>query len=213
MKFENFIKKLNTALQQELPGYEAQRLMEPSIRKQQIEKMKAGNDAIECSVLILLYPKNNKIFTVFIKRPKYDGVHSEQIAFPGGQYEKNDGSLFITALRESKEEIGIDPHDIEIIGNLSDLFIPPSNFNVLPVVAYMNKTPVFDIDKNEVDKIIEISLDDLLDKNIICKKEVLTNENTKLNVPCYFYEEHIIWGATAMVISELVEVIASGVKI
>ena len=71
----------------------------------------------------------------------------------------------------------------------------------------MNKTPVFNIDKNEVDEIIEISLDDLLDKKNICKKEVLTSENTKLDVPCYYYDGHIIWGATAMVISEFIEVI------
>ncbi|MCD4773163.1 MAG: CoA pyrophosphatase [Bacteroidales bacterium] len=207
MRFNNFIKKLNTALQQHLPAYEAQKLMEPSIRNHLIEKMKFSETPKNCSVLILIYPKNNEIFTVFIKRAKYDGVHSSQIAFPGGQYEKCDGSLFKTALRESNEEIGIDPHDVEIIGNLSNLFVPPSNFNVLPVVAYMNKTPVFDIDKNEVDKIIEISLDDLLDKNIICKKEVQTSENTKLDVPCYFFDGHIIWGATAMVVSELLEVI------
>ena len=204
---QNIISKLSTNLQEKLPGFEAQKLMAPSIRDRLIERMKSCTTPKDSSVLILIYPKNKKLYTVFIQRQKYDGVHSGQISFPGGKYENTDDSLYDTALRETNEEIGVKPSDIKILGCLSELYVPPSNINVLPVVAFMNKTPIFNIDKNEVYKVLEISLDKLLDKNIICNKEVLTSENSKLDVPCYYYNGHIIWGATAMIISEFIEII------
>ena len=206
-EFNKLINKISIALQQKLPGYEVQKLMEPATRNRLIEKMKPSSTPKKCGVLVLIYPKNNKIFTVFIKRQTYDGVHSGQIAFPGGKYEKTDNTLVNTAIREANEEIGINPDDINIIGNLTELYIPPSNFNVLPILAYMDKPPVFNIDKNEVDSIIEISIDELVDEKIVSNKEVYTSEKTMINVPCYLYKRNIIWGATAMIISEFVKVV------
>ena len=123
-----------------------------------------------------------------------------------------DFNKFITALRETKEEIGIDISKINIIGNISELFIPPSLFLVLPVLGYTKKIPHFVADKKEVEKIFQINLSDLLDKNIIYKKQIINNENQKINVPCYYIKESIIWGATAMIISELIQVIREAAK-
>ncbi len=123
-----------------------------------------------------------------------------------------DFNKFITALKKTKEEIGIDISKINIIGNISELFIPPSLFLVLPVLGYTKKIPHFVADKKEVEKIFQINLSDLLDKNIICKKQVINSENIKLNVPCFFIEDSIIWGATAMIISELIQVIREAIE-
>jgi len=157
-------------------------------------------------VLILLYPADGYISTVLIRRPVYNGVHSGQLAFPGGRKEEHDEDLIKTALRESKEETGIQPQDVNVIGQLSDLFVPPSNFLVSPVVGYSETKPFFVADPLEVDAIIEIPLEHLLNPEASTTKTVEAGE-WKASVPCYFIQNQIIWGATAMIISEFLEIL------
>ncbi|NVN95326.1 MAG: CoA pyrophosphatase [Bacteroidetes bacterium] len=164
------------------------------------------------SVLILLYPKNNQLFTVFIKRQEYEGVHSGQIAFPGGKYEEKDINLINTALREGNEEIGIDVSAIEILGKLSELFIPRSNFMVLPVIGYTPVPQLFTINHKEVNKVIEVSLEELLSPNNISENEFIVIGNKKIIAPCYVFGNHKVWGATAMIVSELIEVLKASDK-
>ncbi|MCK9422043.1 MAG: CoA pyrophosphatase [Bacteroidales bacterium] len=160
------------------------------------------DNAVQSSVLILLYPMNTEIGLVLMRRPDYIGIHSGQISFPGGKYEDDDKSLIYTALREANEEIGIDPILVQILGQLTELYIPPSNFLVTPVVGYMPFRPQFKADPKEVAAIIEIRISDLLNKSNIQKKKIKLRHGLSLKVPSFFIDDNIIWGATAMILSE-----------
>ncbi len=206
MTFENLIQSLESALSLSIPGRDVQFEMAPETRlKHHTETAKASN-AEESSVLILLYPDANSVKTVLILRNEYDGVHSGQVSFPGGRYEKHDNSLINTALREAHEEIAIRPEDVHVIGKLSKLYIPPSNFNVLPVVGYSIKKPLFECDKKEVQKVIEINIFDLLDKQFR-KTKTINVRDKRIIVPAYEIEGITIWGATAMIISEFLAIL------
>ncbi|MCX6265850.1 MAG: CoA pyrophosphatase [Bacteroidetes bacterium] len=163
--------------------------------------------AKQSSVLILLYPLDGTIGFVLMLRPEYRGVHSGQISLPGGKYEDTDESLIYTALRESQEEVGIDPAQVQIIGQLTEMYIPPSNFLVTPVIGYQSSQPHFKADPKEVAKIIEIKLDDLMDKGNMQMKKMKLSVGFSLEVPSYFIDGNIIWGATAMILSELREIV------
>ncbi len=206
-KFNSFIEELSIALCDSLPGREAQFLMEPHTRRIELERQKNRANAKLSSVLILLYPKDEGIHTVLIKRPVYNGVHSGQIAFPGGRKEEIDTDLTETALRETEEEVGVDRDSVKVIGQLTQLYIPPSNYNVQPVVAYTNSVPDFILEKNEVESILEIDIENFIDPKNIYHKKVLTRNNLRLSVICYFIQNEIIWGASAMIISEFVEIL------
>ncbi len=205
--FNAFIDDLKRALADPLPGREAQFFMEPLTRQIELERQRNRANAKLSAILILLYPKDKKICTVMIKRPVYDGVHSGQIAFPGGKKEEEDIDLIQTALRETEEEIGIKQNSINFIGLLTNLYIPPSNFNVQPVIAYTKSMPNFILEENEVDSILEIDIEEFIKPQNIMHKKVLSRNNLRLSVICYFIQNEIIWGASAMIISEFVEII------
>ncbi|MEY4541675.1 MAG: hypothetical protein RLZZ306_3432 [Bacteroidota bacterium] len=205
--FATFINKLKTRLQQPLPGLMAHDLMASETRLKL--KLPAPNERTrESAVLILFYPSDNQTFLPLILRPQYDGVHGGQMAFPGGRAEKEDENLIRTALREAQEEIGIRISDVTILGTLTKLFIPPSNFFVQPVIGYMARKPDFYPDPREVDKVIEISLEDLENPKIIGRK-ILNVRGMEVDTPFYDILETTVWGATAMMISELLIVIKS----
>ena len=204
---QKFIKTLQYKLGLPLPGLEAQMNMVPITRQREKFKTKLTTPPKEGAVLILLYPKMNTLHLVFIKKPKFRGVHSSQIALPGGKHEETDNSLTETALREANEEIGIKASNIKILGQLTKIFIPPSNFNVLPVIAYTEIYPEFIPDKKEVAKVIEVPLELLKNPETIQHKKVLPGDGLKVSVPCYYIYDEIIWGATAMIISEFLEII------
>ncbi|NTV85025.1 MAG: CoA pyrophosphatase [Bacteroidales bacterium] len=161
-------------------------------------------------VLVLFYPFKSRIFLVFMKRTEYPGVHSGQVSFPGGGWEPGDESMTKTALREAEEEIGVDPKTVHIIGQLSDLFIPPSNFLVTPVVGYTEQRPAFRPDPVEVDRILEVTLDHLMLKETRQVKEITVFPANRMRVPCFYTGGDIIWGATAMIVNELIDVISQG---
>jgi 8-oxo-dGTP pyrophosphatase MutT (NUDIX family) len=154
------------------------------------------------AVLILFYPSNNEIYVPLILRPSYDGVHSAQVAFPGGKYEPTDENLIQTALREAQEEIGLKINNVKILGTLTELFIGPSNFKILPVIGYVLYKPDFRADKREVEKILETKLNDISNPAIIGSSEMLIRGEQAI-VPHYEIDNHKIWGATAKMISEL----------
>jgi 8-oxo-dGTP pyrophosphatase MutT (NUDIX family) len=205
--FEIFIEKLQAALKQPLPGLEAQLRMAGMRRIIREGHMEIPPHARNGAVLALFYPFRKEIRLVFMKRTEYPGVHSGQISFPGGGAEPEDPSIEMTALRETQEEIGVDARDIRLIGKLSELYIPPSNFLVTPVVGFIPFRPEFQPDPQEVDSLIEISLDDLLREDAITEKEISIFPAARMTVPCYFVNECVIWGATAMMLNELVAVI------
>jgi len=201
--FTKFIEQLKIRFKKPLPGEDAQFLMAPYTR-QHIHHLEPENyNPRKSAVLILLFPFENSIYTILIQRPIYNGVHSGQVSFPGGKFEEADTDLDHTALRETFEEIGVPSNDIEIIGKLSDLYINPSNFLVSPFIGYTNKKPNFFMDAYEVQKIIMVDLFNLNESSIKSEKTITHSNGHKIKTPYYEIDGLTVWGATAMMISEL----------
>lgn len=204
---EKFVEKLQQELQKPLPGPSAQALMSPMRLKDERFSGPSKKGVRKGSVLILLYPEQGNIYLPLMERPVYNGHHSGQISFPGGKQEPEDPDPIFTALREAEEEMGIDPEQVQVLGTLTELFIPPSNYHVLPVVGYATKRPSFVPDPVEVAAILEVSLEDLLNEgNIRTARRMLAN-GLHLDTPCFFVEEQEVWGATAMMLSEFLEIV------
>lgn len=203
--FNKFIIEVEKKLKQPLPGEKAQLLLEPSSRRKYPPLLDTGT-ARQSSVLLLFFPDNDEPNLVFIQRNEYNGVHSGQVAFPGGGWEPDDLSLENTALRETREEIGIHPERITLVGRLTQLYIPPSNFLVHPFVAYMNEKPIFFPDPNEVCEVFAVKMDTLLHASTRQEREIKIRD-FRLKVPCFYVNEKVIWGATSMILSELIEVL------
>jgi 8-oxo-dGTP pyrophosphatase MutT (NUDIX family) len=199
---ESWIEKLASELKKPLPGVDAQLRMSPATRRPVSVEYPLKNAA----VLILLYPQENRIFTVFIKRTEYEGVHSGQVSLPGGMYEERDGSLMNTALREANEETGIDVFSVTLIGKLTPLHIPVSNVNVHAFVGATDSRPDFKADPAEVQYLIEESLDELLNE-INRKTKTMTLFGNEVVVPYFDVKGNHIWGATAMILSEFTEIL------
>ena len=207
MDFQDFLEYVPKLIEVELPASEAHYKMAPLARIRElnateIEKKNPKNAA----VMMLFYPKNGRTHLVLIVRNSYEGVHSAQIAFPGGKYEIEDLTFEKTALRETHEEIGIHPENIEIIMPFTQIYIPPSNFMVYPFLGISKEELIFSPDVNEVAKIIELPLSVFLDDAIIINTTMTTSYAKNIDIPAFKIEEHIVWGATAMMLSELKEV-------
>jgi 8-oxo-dGTP pyrophosphatase MutT (NUDIX family) len=200
--FKNFIAALQHDLQQPLPGRKAQYHMAPQPRPgAELDEIPNSN-ARQSSVLLLFYPYEETVYFPLILRPTYPGVHSGQVALPGGGFEPGDGDLLQTALREAHEEVGVDPAQVSILGQLSTLYIRPSNNLVLPVVGWSAERPTFLPDAREVALLIEASLLEFLDP-ANQRTEVWELQNRTANVPLFGVRNQIIWGATAMILGEL----------
>jgi 8-oxo-dGTP pyrophosphatase MutT (NUDIX family) len=199
-----FIDQLEQELKSILPGRRAQYKMAPELR------LENRNGYYQnAAVMILLFIRNDAWHTVLMKRPEYTGAHSNQISLPGGKFEKSDADLQETALREIREEIGIDDSRIRILGNLSRLHIPVSGIEVLPVVGFYPDEPDFQPDPSEVAYLIETSLKDLV--NPLNTREKIRTLMCKLvKVPYFQIGEEQVWGATAMILSEFLEVVRTG---
>lgn len=206
-EFHSFISQLKIQLNGfELPGLEAQLSMVPATRQEELKRMKSVENPRQSAVLVLFYPLNGEPAIVFIKRPVDESVHSGQISFPGGRVEPGDKDFTETALREAYEEVNVDPKTVEIIGSLTKLHISPSNFDVYPIIGFTLKRPAFQ-GNYEVDKILEISVAELLDPGTRTLKTIHHRLGKLVDVPCYYVQDEIIWGATAMILGELTALI------
>ena len=202
----DFILELKNVLQEGKLNKEAQNLMFPEIRLTNEYGRKDYSKPKKAGVLVLLYPIENKLFTVFTRRTKNGKSHKGEISFAGGKYEEDDDSLVETAIREANEEIGVLKENLTILGKLSMLYIPISNFDVLPVVAYSNTRPNFKKSVDEVKKIIEIPLSELFDDDKVSVRNVRLNDES-YKIPYFSLKNCYIWGATAMMLSELKEIV------
>jgi len=209
MYFPEVIHAIESELLMPLPGQDIQLRMSSIRRLREMTDQSQTANAIKSSVLILLYPSSyeNEISIVLIQRPSYEGIHGGQISLPGGRSEEIDNDFKETALREAKEEIGIDPGKIIILGVLTELYIPPSNYLVLPFLGYVSERPVFVPDPKEVAGIIEITLKDLLNEANIRYKNIYVRPGLSVYGPCFEIDHHTIWGATAMILNELKEIL------
>ena len=207
MKFELFLKHIETVKNTKLPGIEAQFKLAPKLRlNYNVKKIKA-NDPKIAAVLALFYPnQNNEVTLLLTKRANYNGTHSGQISFPGGKVEQSDLNLKQTALRETYEEVGIIDEDIEVIREFTEVYIPPSNFLVTPFIGIIYNKPVFKVN-SEVAKIIEVPFSKLIDETSIGSIKITNSYMKETSVPCFKIDDSIIWGATAMILSEIREVL------
>jgi 8-oxo-dGTP pyrophosphatase MutT (NUDIX family) len=193
--------QIKKALEVKLPGSVSHQKMIPPGRMLKVPHLKSEKIK-HSSVLLVLYPDENELFACLIKRPVHMKHHAGQIAIPGGRIEKNESALE-TALRETNEEIGLQPKLIKIIGQLSELYVEVSRFLIHPFVGWLDKKPDFLINRNEVEKMVLFPLSKY--KNDFGKVELETISG-KLTVPCIHFENEIIWGATAMILSEFYDI-------
>jgi len=208
MDFQYFLEYVPKLAEVDLPASEAHFKMAPLERIDFLKNLDMENENPRiAAVMMLLYPKNEKTHLVLILRNSYKGVHSSQIAFPGGKQESKDISFEATALRETYEEIGVPPDKMEVLMPFTQLFIPPSNFIVYPFLGICREEIIFIPNTNEVANIIELPLSDFLSDEIVISTEMATSYGERVTMPAFKIEEHIVWGATAMMLSELKEVL------
>lgn len=197
----SYIQNLEAVFKEPLPGAREHQKMLPHTMEHRQLIPKAGLPPKEGSVLILIYQKNDQLYFPLMLRPNYDGVHGGQVSLPGGKREETDKSFAATAVREAEEEIGVKPDEITVIGQLTELYVFASNFKVVPVVAYSTTTPMFIPNPYEVEAIIEAPISDLMNPNLI-KTTTLNIRGFELETPFYDFEGNIVWGATAMILTE-----------
>lgn len=205
MNFNAFLLSVSKIEKVELPAQASQFKMSPPFREQLIEKYKEQmKDAKRAGVMALFYPDvSEETRLALILRNTYKGVHSAQIGFPGGKVEPNDHSLKETALRETYEEIGVPIQQIEVLKQLTEVYIPPSNFYVQPYLGISKSTPEFIKQDDEVKAIVEVPLSHFMDDKVVITSEVPTSYDKKVEVPAFELNGHIVWGATAMMLSEI----------
>jgi 8-oxo-dGTP pyrophosphatase MutT (NUDIX family) len=207
MDFSYFKKHITKLSNSEIGGLEAQFKLAPKIRKQYSEDIINSNNPKTAAVLVIFYPNHlGELNFLLTHRASYKGTHSAQISFPGGKFDLKDTSLKQTALREANEEVSIVENDISIFKQMTKVYIPPSNFLVTPYLSFIDYTPTF-IKNYEVEALIEVSLTDFLNENSITSTTLSTSYANKIEVPCFKLNNYIVWGATAMMLSEIKELI------
>tara|TARA_R110000850_G_scaffold277086_1_gene422289 strand:- start:13987 stop:14628 length:642 start_codon:yes stop_codon:yes gene_type:complete len=205
MKFNEFKSSLSKVKNLALPGEDIQLKMAPVERLREL-KLQAKNQssARRAGVMVLFYPDENEITKlILILRKTYKGVHSGQVGFPGGRYEMEDSDMQDTALRETEEEIGIPRSHILVYKQLSEIYIPPSNFMVHPYLGITEQTPRFIPQESEVEALIEVPLLHFLDESIIITRKLTTSYAVDIEVPAFQLNDFVVWGATAMILSEV----------
>lgn len=202
-----FIRRLRSQLSEPLPAESAWGEMAPVARIVRSTWPEKNEHSKRSAVLMLFYEWEEMFHVPMILRNIYDGPHSGQISLPGGRVEDFDKDLVDTALREANEEVGIDRGQVEILGQLSEIYIAPSQFWVQPVVGFVHGRPAFIPDHSEVQEVIEAPLPSFMDRKNVKMTDFKVGNMGTINVPAYDIKGHRVWGATAMMMSELVAVV------
>ncbi|MBL7942025.1 MAG: CoA pyrophosphatase [Flavobacteriales bacterium] len=197
-------------MQLPLPGEVAHRKAMSYSRQRAVEARRNSSPR-ESAVMALMFQEKNELQLVFIVRPGGSGVHSGQVAFPGGARDAEDNDLRETALRELFEETGLDSRHVEMIGELSEVYIPPSNFVVKPFVGYCHEVPQFTPSADEVDLMLTEPLSNLLLPDAVqLKSTYLPKYEITMDVPSFDIQGYQLWGATAMMVMELRDLLLAG---
>ncbi len=174
------------------------------LKKNAIQKQTAR----KAGVMALFYPSQSlDTHLILILRKTYKGVHSAQVGFPGGKIEPEDQSLLETALRETEEEVGVNAKSISVLKQLTEIYIPPSDFFVQPFLGVTYQTPIFIPQEEEVEALIEVPLTHFMDDKILTTSTLSTSYATNIQVPAFMLNDHVVWGATAMMLSEVRELL------
>lgn len=209
MNFSEFKNKIVKIEKMDLPGEQFHLKMAPIERllelKTQAQQTKTGRRA---AVLVLFYPsENNETHFVLILRKTYKGVHSAQVGFPGGKWEEGDADHQATALRETEEEVGVSEESIKVYKKLTEIYIPPSNFFVQPYIGTTTEKPHFVLQEEEVEAIIEVPLTEFMNDAVKITKMLTTSYAKEIEVPAFLLQKHVVWGATAMMLNEVREML------
>ncbi|WP_299443990.1 CoA pyrophosphatase [uncultured Aquimarina sp.] len=197
-----------------VPGESSHFIMAPEIRKQELYKIKIEEkNPRNAAVLMFFYPKEGITYLALILRPTYEGVHSGQVALPGGKVEEFDKNYESAALRETWEEIGVKSDSVEVLKQLTKVYIPPSNFWVHPFLGWTMKKPDFVRQEEEVAEVIEVPITQLLDESKVISKKLSTSYAENIEVPSFELNGYVVWGATAMMLSELKMLLKSALEV
>lgn len=198
--FDQLIAWLEARLDRPLPGEAAQRELAPATREEPDFDVEEP-DCREAAVLVLLYPRDGRPHLALTLRGEAVEDHAGQISFPGGRREGEE-SYVETALREAREEVGLDPSAARVLGHLSALYIPPTAYCVYPVIAVLTSRPDWRPDHREVAEVIEVPVEEFLRAEQPAR-ETWEIRGQSVEVPYFKFENHQVWGATSMMLSEL----------
>ena len=207
MKLASLSQFFEDRLKREMPGESAHDQMKPMLQNGSGIRFNHKKKAKEGGVLILLYEEDGIVKFPLIERPKYDGIHSGQLSLPGGKWENTDNSLIETALRETEEEIGIERNEVRVLGSLSQFFVGASNYDILPVIGALTRKPKFKPDAREVQEIVTPNLQHLLNDGKRKVRDINVENGFVLTSPYFDLENKVVWGATAMILSELATIL------
>ncbi|WP_422084079.1 NUDIX hydrolase [Ulvibacterium sp.] len=211
MDFDLFSQQLSKIKNLPLPGEASHFKMAPETRIRLMQEARQkGKNPKRAAVMALFYPDINALahLLLILRKAHPKDVHSGQVGFPGGQSERTDADLRETALRETHEEVGIPSTEIEIIRSLSEVYIPPSNFEVQPYIGlYQNREPLFAPQQSEVEALVEVPVTDFMDDSKIFMKKLSTSYAINIDVPAFNLNGYTVWGATAMMLSEIKELL------
>lgn len=204
---EAFPNDIRKALAASLPGMPAHDVLMPFKRPTPEQAIATGKNPRISAVLLPLFRREGRWHTLLTRRQEYPGAHSGQISLPGGKQEKSDTSLVHTALRESEEEVGLAQDSVDVLGALTPLYIPPSNFVVHPYVGWLNEPAPFTADPGEVAELLPAPLDAFVPENMRIVREINSGKSVRFEAGGYDVSGHFVWGATAMILAEFAEVV------
>lgn len=203
MRFDSFLDRLEDFKRAEVSANDAHDAILPIMAKERKLAFERDPDPKMSAVAATVFPKDDHAHLVLIERQSYQGVHSAQVGFPGGKAEEDDADLEATALREMEEELGIDRGAPNFVRRLSHVYIPPSRFLVQPYVYYLEEMPNYVPDDREVQSVIEMPLEHLLDDQNVVQGKIKMSNGMVITTPYFAFQDYKIWGATAMMLSEM----------
>jgi len=208
MDFTFFSQQVSKIKDLPLPGEAAHFKLAHTDRLEELKEASQNKkSAKKAGVMALFYPKNDVTHLLLILRKTYKGVHSNQIAFPGGKFELQDANLQETALRETNEEVGVPVEKVEVLCSLSKVYIPPSNFEVQPYLGLYTTPSPFILQEDEVESLVEVSLGDFMNDANLFEQTLSTSYAKNVVVPAFKLNGYTVWGATAMMLSEVKELL------
>ena len=205
---DRFLEKLQQEIEKGLPGENAHLKMSPLNRGVSSIAIQNNTSYRESAIAVILFPKGESIECILIQRQIYEGKHSGQISFPGGKKEENDIHIEFTARRETQEEIGIPIDNGLLICELTSVYIPVSDFLVKPFLYFHEEIPQLIPNEREVAEIFTFKLEELLNEESYSTMSIeITKGIIKKNIPCFNLKEKKVWGATALILNELREIL------